>query len=133
MNKARWIGDVGNMNFKEGEKNGRQWQYLDFSIAQVDQRANKTFINCKTWSKTVIDTIKEGDLIELVNYTLQNSSWTNSSTGAKNYRTTIIVEEIVMIEAAELIIHVEEIPSDTNSAMEEESPPAEDMKFEWED
>ncbi len=83
---------------KEGvDKSGKQYKIMSFSLYSK----STGYLDCKTFDWDIIDNLMDGDRIELTSYVPQKSSWTNQTTGIKNYKTEIRVNELKFLGRGE--------------------------------
>ncbi len=99
MNKYELIGIVsfGKGKSKQdcvfsGNKKDGSGEYRIMSFTLYNKVCG--YLDCKTFDWDIIDNIMEGDRIELVDYIPQKTSWTNTTTGIKNYKVELRVNMI---------------------------------------
>ena len=98
MNKWECVGWVNFYNkdkqasIKTFEQSGKT--KMTFTL-KLDK--GKSFIDCETWSKTIIENLQNGDYVELTNYRIVKNSWQDATTGVKKYVQIVVVDEVVRL------------------------------------
>ncbi|MGL5204805.1 MAG: hypothetical protein ACRC63_00985, partial [Metamycoplasmataceae bacterium] len=69
---------------------------------QFNVICNRSFIECETWNSKIIEELKEGDVVRMTNYIPSKSSWISKQTGAKQFKSFINVEELIILQPAPL-------------------------------